>query len=170
VVLRPENPVAEVNINMDAPDRAAQKLARIKVKADVTVPAAMQAFRFPNLAGKRVQQKHGDISVTLLGTQVEESNWLVGVELAYPGGGAAFESYQQGLFNNRIYLQKADGSVYEQNGGFNQMGAGGDGRLAFEYIFVDVPGKPSDYQLVYETPSKVLTIPLEFEFKDVPLP
>ena len=30
--------------------------------------------------------------------------------------------------------------------------------------------KPADYQFVYETPSKVLSIPLEFEFKDVPLP
>ena len=30
--------------------------------------------------------------------------------------------------------------------------------------------KPADFGLVYETPSKVLTIPLEFEFKDVPLP
>jgi len=28
----------------------------------------------------------------------------------------------------------------------------------------------ADYQLVYETPSKVVTIPLEFEFKNVPLP
>jgi hypothetical protein len=35
---------------------------------------------------------------------------------------------------------------------------------------VDAPGKPAEYRLVYETPSKVITIPLEFEFKDVPLP
>ena len=85
------------------------------------------------------------------------------------GGGAAFESYQQGLFNNRIFLRKADGSVFDMNGGFNQIG-GGDGKVAYEYIFVEVPGKPTDYQLVYETPSKVLTLPLEFEFRDVPLP
>ena len=49
--------------------------------------------------------------------------------------------------------------------------AGSDGgKLGFEYLFVDAPGKPADYQLVYETPSKVITIPLEFEFKDVNLP
>ena len=86
-----------------------------------------------------------------------------------PASGPAFESYRQGLFNNRIWLQKADGSRFEHNGGFSNTGADG-GKLGFEYLFVDAPGKPSDYGLVYETPSRVLTIPLEFEFKKVPLP
>ena len=84
-------------------------------------------------------------------------------------GGPAFESYRQGLFNNRIWLQSADGSRFEHNGGFYNTGSDG-GKLGFEYLFVDAPGKPADYQLVYETPSKVITIPLEFEFKDVLLP
>ena len=86
-----------------------------------------------------------------------------------PATGPAFESYRQGLFNNRLWLQKADGSRFEHNGGFSNTGSDG-GKLGFEYLFVDAPGKPADYQLVYETPSKVVTIPLEFEFKDVPLP
>ncbi len=37
-------------------------------------------------------------------------------------------------------------------------------------MFVDAPGKPADHCLIYETPSKVVPIPLEFEFKDVALP
>lgn len=169
VVLRPENPVAEVNLNMAAPDRSAQKLSKVRVKTEVTVPASTQVFRFPKLTAKRTKQTQGDVSVTLLNTEIDEQNWLVSVEVAYEGGGPAFESYQQGLFNNRVFLQKPDGSVFEQNGGFNQIG-GGDGKVAYEYIFVDAPGKISDYQLVYETPSKVVTIPLVFEFRDVLLP
>lgn len=169
VVLRPENPVAELNLNMAAPARSASKLSRVKVKADVTVPAATRVFRFPKLTAQRTSQTQGDVTVTLLNTEIDEQNWLVSVEVAYAGGGPAFESYQQGLFNNRIFLQKPDGAVFEQNGGFNQIG-GGDGKIAYEYIFVDAPGKINDYQLVYETPSKVVTIPLEFEFHDVPLP
>jgi hypothetical protein len=169
VVLRPENPVAEINLNMDAPPRSAEALGRVKIQAEVTVPAATKTFRFAKLTGPRQEQKQDDVSVSLLGTTVDEANWLVTVEVAYPGGGPAFESYQQGLFNNRVYLQKPDGSVFDQNGGFNQIGSG-DSRVAFEYIFVDAPGKPDDYQLVYETPSKVVTIPLEFELKAIPLP
>jgi hypothetical protein len=169
VVLRPENPAAEININLAAPDRAAKMLARMKVKAAVTVPAGIRTFRFPNLAARDVVQKQGDIRIMLESTEVDEQVWKVNIVLEYPGEGPAFESYRQGLFNNRLWLQKADGSRFEHNGGFSNT-ASDQGKLGFEYLFVDVPGKPANYQLVYETPSKVLTIPLEFEFKDVPLP
>jgi hypothetical protein len=169
VVLRPENPAAEMNVNMTAPDRKAQKFASLKVKGEVTVPAKMKIFRFPSLAKGDVTIQQGDVSVTLESTEVDEQVWKVNVEMAMPGEGPAFESYRQGLFNNRIWLQRSDGSRFEHNGGFSNTASDG-GKLGFEYLFVDAPGKPADYQFVYETPSKVLTIPLEFEFKDVTLP
>jgi hypothetical protein len=169
VVVRPENPVAEINVNLQAPERDARKIKSLQVKAELTIPAGMRVFRFPSLAKENATLKQGDVSVTLEDVEVEEQTWKVHVELTYPGGGPAFESYRQGLFNNRIWLQRADGSRFEHNGGFNSTGSDG-GKLGFEYLFVDAPGKPSDYQLVYETPSRVITIPLEFEFKDVPLP
>lgn len=169
VVLRPENPAAEVNLNLVAPDRAAKELATFKVKGEVTLPAGLKAFRFKSLGAKDETIKEGDIAVTLESTTIEEGVWRVNVMVAYPGGGPAFESYRQGLFNNRLWLQKADGSRFEHNGGFNNTGSD-DGKLSFEYLFVDVHGKLGDYGLVYETPSKVVTIPLEFEFKKVPLP
>jgi hypothetical protein len=170
VVLRPENPVAEMSLNLQAPDRGSKKLKSLTIKADVTVPAGLKTFRFPTLAVKEASTiKQGDIGVTLESTEVDEQVWKVNVELAYPEGGPAFESYRQGLFNNRLWLQKADGSRFEHNGGFSNTSSDG-GKLGFEYLFVDAPGKPAEYGLVYETPSKVLTIPLEIEFKDVPLP
>jgi hypothetical protein len=169
VVVRPENSAAQINLNLDAPDRAAAKLALLHVKAEVTIPAGIKVFRFPSLAQQDVAVKQGDVSVTLQSTEVDEQVWKVNVELAYPAEGPAFESYRQGLFNNRLWLERADGSRFAHNGGFSNTGSDG-GKLGFEYLFVDVPGKPADYRLVYETPSKVVTIPLEFEFKDVPLP
>lgn len=172
VVLRPENPAAEMNLNMEAPDRKAQKLATLKIKAMVTLPAGVRAFRFANLE-KPGKQGQGDVSVALDSASVEEHVWKLHVTLNYPGEGPAFESYRQGLFNNRLWLLSRDGGRLDHNGphggGFSNLGSDG-GRLAFEYLFVDVPGKPSDYGLVYETPSRVETVPLEFEFQDVPLP
>jgi len=169
VVLRPENPAAEINLNLEAPDRSAAKLSSLRVKAAVTLPAGIKTFRFPSLAQENVTQTQGDVTATLQNVEIDEQVWKVNVELVYPGNGPAFESYRQGLFNNRIWLQKADGSRFEHNGGFSNTSSDG-GKLGFEYLFVDAPGKPADYQLVYETPSKVVTIPLEFEFKNVPLP
>lgn len=170
VLLRPENPVAEINLPLKAPDRSARSLESLKVKAAVTVPAGLRSFRFPTLAvDKPVTIKQGEIAVTLAGTEVDEQVWKVEVELEYPGEGPAFESFRQGLFNNRLWLQKADGTRFEHNGGFSNTAAG-DGRLGFEYLFVDAPGKPADYGLVYEAPSRVESVPLEFEFKKVDLP
>ncbi|MDB5351896.1 MAG: hypothetical protein JWN86_3143 [Planctomycetota bacterium] len=169
VVLRPENPIAEMNVNMTAPQRKAQEIASLKVKAEVTMPAGIRSFKFPSLAETNVTKKQGDVSVILESSEVDEAVWKVRVMLQMPGEGPAFESYRQGLFNNRIWLQKADGTRFEHNGGFNSLGSDA-GKLGFEYLFVDAPGKPSEYGLVYETPSRVLTIPLEFEFKKVPLP
>jgi hypothetical protein len=169
VVLRPENPLVELNLNLEAPERSAVKLASFRVKAEVTLPAGIKTFRFPSLAQENVTLTQGDVRATLQNVEIDEQVWKVNVELVYPGDGPAFESYRQGLFNNQIWLQKPDGSKFDHNGGFSPTGSDG-GKLGFEYLFVDVPGKPADYKLVYETPSKVVTIPLEFEFKDVPLP
>jgi hypothetical protein len=169
VVLRPENPAAEINLNIDAPQRCATKLSILSVKSQITLPAALKTFRFPSLAHENVTQKQGDVSVTLGNVEIDEQVWKVNVEVVYPGAGPAFESYRQGLFNNRLWLQKADGSRFKHNGGFSNTSSDG-GKLGFEYVFVDVPGKLADYQLIYETPAKIATIPLEFQFKDVPLP
>jgi hypothetical protein len=173
VVLRQENPIIEMNVNMDAPSRKAETLARFRAKADVTVPAALRTFTFPSLARKDLTKQQGDVAVTLEGTDVEENAWKVRVLVELGGKTPVFETFQQGLFTNRVWLLAADGTRFEHTGdhggGFNQF-ADGMGKLGFEYLFVDMPGKLANYQLVYETPGKVAVIPLEFEFKDVPLP
>ena len=167
--LQPANPAIEINLNLKAPDRAAMKIAKLKVKGDLSIPAGLKTFKFPSLAKKDVTVKDGELSVTLESAEVDEETWKINVVVKMPGTGPAFESYRQGLFNNRIWLQKADGSRFEHNGGFSNSSSDG-GKLGFEYLFVDAPGKISDYGLVYETPSKVIVVPLEFEFKDIPLP
>jgi hypothetical protein len=169
VALRPDNPAAELNLNLAAPDRGAKTLAKLKVSASVTVPAGLRTFRFAKIEAPGVVQTQGDIDVTLDSFEVDEQVWKFRVDIKYPDGGPAFESFRQGLFNNRLWLQKPDGSRFEHNGGYSNLSADG-GKLSFEYLFVDVPDKPGDYQLAYETPSKVIEIPLVFEFKDVPLP
>jgi hypothetical protein len=167
--LRAGNCAAEVNLNLLAPERAAKVLSSVKVKGQVTVPSGMKQFKFPKLDATNVTQKQGDISVTLESTEVDEQTWKVALEVSYPEGGEDFDSYRQGLFNNRLWFQKSDGTRFEHNGGYNNTGAN-NGKISFEYMFVDAPGKPGDYMLVYESPAKVVPIPLEFEFKDVPLP
>ena len=131
VVIRPENPFAEINLNLEAPDRTAKKIGSLVVKADVTIPAGIRVFKFAGLDKKDVTVKQGEVSVTLKDTEVDEQVWKVNVELAYPGEGPVFDSYRQGLFNNRLWLQRADGSRFELNGGFRFTTSDG-GKLGFE--------------------------------------
>ena len=107
--------------------------------------------------------------MTLESTEVDEQSGRSTSSSAYPGEGPAFESYRQGLFNNRIWLQKADGTRGSSTTAASPTPGLDGGKLGFEYLSSMPRASPSDYQLVYETPSRVLTIPLEFEFKDVPL-
>ena len=166
-MIRPENPSAEINLNLEAPDRAAKKIKTPQGQGRGDDPGRHQDLPVPQpRPGETSTVKQGDVSVTSRTPRSTNRSGRSTSTLVYPGEGPAFESYRQGLFNNRIWLQRADGSRFEHNGGFNNTGSDG-GKLGFEYLFVDAPGKPADYQLVYETPSKVITIPLEFEFKDV---
>ena len=152
-VLRPENPAAELNLNLKAPARVARSLKELTLEATVTVPAGLKRFQFPKLEQ----------------FEVEDNLWKLQVKVTMPAGSPVFETYRQGLFNNRIWLQKPDGTRFEQNGGFSTLGAP-EGSLAFEYLFVDAPGKPSDWGLVYETPGKVEEIPFSITFENVDLP
>ncbi len=61
VVIRPENPSAEINLNLEAPDRDAKKIASLLVKAEVTIPAGIKTFKFPSLAQKDVTVQQGDV-------------------------------------------------------------------------------------------------------------
>lgn len=169
VVLRPETPSAELTVNLEAPERSAKTLAMFKATAEATMPVGIETFQFPSLAESNAKLKEGDVEATLVKTEVDGHVWRTIVELGYPKSGPAFESFRQGLFNNRIGLVNADGARVELNGGFSTVGAG-EGRLRFEYLFLDVPGKPEDYRLVYEAASRLAVVPLEFEFRNVPLP
>ena len=131
----------------------------------------MRAFKFPSLAATNVVQKQGDITVTLEVDRgrragLEGERWPSPI----PKGGPAFESYRQGLFNNRLWLQKPDGSRFDQNGGFNNTGSDNGHDHGSNTCSSTPRASPSDHGLVYETPVKVVPIPLEFEFKNVPLP
>ena len=59
VVIRPENPYAEINLNLEAPERTAKKIGSLMVKADVTIPAGIRVFKFASLDKKDVRRQTG---------------------------------------------------------------------------------------------------------------
>jgi hypothetical protein len=169
VVLRPETPIAELNLALAAPARDAKRLASIQLRADVAIPADIKTFRFSTLAKPNQQSMDGQVRVTLKRIEVEENVWKVDLTVDHSGGGPVLESFRQGLLKNRVRLQRADGSTFEPTGDSANT-ASTDGLFEFEYLFTDLPGKPAEYELVVETPSRILKIPVEARFSDISLP
>lgn len=83
--------------------------------------------------------------------------------------GTETESYLRAEMKNELYLLAADGRRVLQDGGMNVQDLG-DGRVEYEYLFVDVPGTVLDYKLVIEIPAGLVRAPVPFQFADVPLP
>src|SRR5262249_8811671 len=100
--------------------------------------------------------------------------WTLGFRLGYPPGGPDFESFESWLVNNEIRLQKKVGTgTVPPNGGFeidDQTGR----RAVARYRFLEEGDvklrKPEDWKVIYKTPGAMVTVPVPFEFKDLPLP
>lgn len=165
----PKRPSIRFGLGMTPPERSAARLAVIRARADATLPVEPKTFRFPSLAKTKVEQKQENVVATLVKVEADEQLWRVVIDVNYTEGGVVFETFRRGLFDNRIWLEKADGSRFELNGGFTVSGEA-EGRPRFEYLFLSAPGKIDDYQLIYEAPSRVIVAPFEFEFRNIPLP
>jgi hypothetical protein len=113
------------------------------------------------------------IKLTLRDFQVEgekdDQRWSAALMLEYPEGGPEFESFEQWLVNNEAYLEKADGRKRIQAGNYESDPQGRQAILRYFFSEEDM-GKPEDWKLVYRTPGQILKVPVNFEFKELPLP
>jgi hypothetical protein len=177
---------ALVDLSLPAPDRSAPALAELKGNFTVIGSAKMLTVRFGRLAetaktGKvQTHTSKEGITVTLRKLEVVDSDrWQADVELIYPRGGPQFESFQDWLVNNRIYLEKGKGKAqqrFEPGPADQQIKLRTSNRAIIRYYFVEEKGRtphlgsPGDWSLVYQTPSRLLAVPGTFHFKTLALP
>ena len=82
----------------------------------------------------------------------------------YDAGGPAFESHQTWILHNEVFLEDNDGRKMRLNGG-SETTRQGDGAVAIEYRFVDLPEPLSRYEFVYVVPTLIIDVPVEFEIQ-----
>jgi hypothetical protein len=174
----------EVDVRLPAPPRTATALALLKGRLAVIGPSKMLNFTFDKLKQDDESRKQTQDGVTVTLTEVKATGeeddriWTLGVQVEYPEGGPQFESFQSTLVNNEVYLEKDKGETKERfkpNVGTdtNQLS---DTKSLIHYRFRDLPdqkqriGNIGDWKLVYQTPGRIVEVPIPFEFKDVPLP
>jgi hypothetical protein len=163
----------EFSLRFPAPGPAAAKLGTVKGELALLTPSKMLTFTFDKLA--RSEQKKEGITVRLTRVSVgaDEDPWEVEVALDYPPDGPHFESYQSWLVNNEVFLEKIKGGtrVRPPQGGMQTV-KGAYPRALLRYYFENGKrrlGDPRDWKLVYRTPGRIVNLPVQFEFKDLPL-
>jgi hypothetical protein len=173
-----ERIAAQVQVRLEAPKRTALNLGLFKGSLNVLGPTKMVLFSFDKLAQTdkskpAPSQVKDGIKLTLREFEVEGKDndqlWKVRLMLEYPEGGPEFESFEQWLVNNEAYLEKKDGKKRIQTGNSETDAQGRQAILRYFFSDEDM-GKPEDWKLVYRTPGQILKVPVNFEFKELPLP
>jgi hypothetical protein len=167
-----------VELRLPAPARSVKSLGLLKGSMTLVGSSKLLTFEFDTLAkekmAKEPKRTQDGVSVKLSKLDLAADHWTIEVTLDYPAGGPKFESFQSWVVNNQMYLKKARGEgQFPNNGSWSTISLG-NRKAVLEYHFIDKGGrkrgKPSDWKVVYRTPSPMAELPIPFEFKDLRLP
>ena len=172
LAIRPENPIVDLNLNLVAPPRDAARIAKMQVVADLTVPLAKTTLAISKITDQGKETTSADASLRLMAFEAEPPVWKVTVELKLPTpkGSEKLDSYRQANLTPQVALVKPDSARVGLNGGFSTTQGSTPNSVIYEFLFVDIPGKPDDHGLVVEFPGELKTIPVKWIFQDIPLP
>lgn len=175
-------PVAvETQLRVEGPAKPTDKIGLLKGGFNVVGPSKMLTFTFDKLTAidrskpaQALKETKEGVTVNLRELKTDAEIWSFGFLLEYPADGPEFESFESWLVNNEIMLEKKDGKGrFPANGGYDIDEQGGH-RAILSYRFIEdnklTLGKPEDWKLIYRTPGMILKVPVQFEFKDLPVP
>jgi hypothetical protein len=160
--------------------REARKIDSVEGKLTILAPSRMLTIAFTDPLDRlekaaeppTVKTPEG-VVCKLSKIKLAKDRWEIKVTLDYPPGNTELGSYQSWVVNNELVLEANDGktrfpaTTYVLDSATSQ-------HAVITYIFKDdakqIRGKPADWKLTYRTPASVVTIPIAFAFKNVPLP
>ncbi len=153
---------------MQLPARSVKKLASFKGRLYADVPGREETFEFDNLAEARnVSRRRGGLEVTLERVRKNGSVYEFRIRLRLLDNDATFQSHLDWASNNKVYLVNSQGQQID-NPNFERY-LEREREIGFGYLF-PVPDELQDYRLVYRSPAAILTVPVEYELKDIATP
>jgi len=172
----------DLTIPLELPERPVEKIARFSGQLTALVPGKLVEFHFDNLAGQRAghlpggkraaatlarDQQQGGVTVTLDRVRRNHDLWEIHMRLSMEGAAEALQSHRGWVFQNRTYLQDADGKVVDHAGFETVLQTDHEVGLAY---FFDLPDAIENYTWVYRTPTSIIRVPVVYELRDLPLP
>ncbi|MEX2138252.1 MAG: hypothetical protein WD894_03270 [Pirellulales bacterium] len=159
----------ELELPLKAPPRSVQSIATLKGTVEVLIPGKLEAFEFSGLENaKKTEQQRHNATVTLDSVRKVNDVWEVRVRVKYAETFNAFDSHLVSwLLNNEAYLVDSKGARME-NGGFETTNRTED-EIGVAYFF-EVEQGLAGHKFVYQTPSTIYQLPVQYELKDLELP
>jgi hypothetical protein len=168
-ILVPRGPIGRrVLLPMALPPRDVRKISRLRGTLTALVPGRVETFRFQDLSrAKRVAKRMAAVSVTLEGATRVGKLLEVQLLVHFDRAGDALASHRTWIFNNPVCLQRSDGKTIPPDSANPTRQTADEVGISITF---PVEGSSGDYTLVYRTPTMIFTVPLEYEFHDIPLP
>jgi hypothetical protein len=157
----------EVALNFVAPPRGVKTIALLRGTLDVLLPAELHEFRFTKLDGGRQTREGAAVSVTIERARINNEVLEVPLRLGYENAGNALESHRAWFYKNPAWLESPDGK--KNAPGTIELAAQSDDEIVLNLLFA-LEDDWKKYSLVYQAPADIVTVPVQFEFRDLPLP
>jgi hypothetical protein len=175
-----ENPEGELEQSIDQagsaiefqlplvdPPRSAKSIASIKGNLRALLPGSIETFEFTGLKdAKKLEQHRAGVTVFVDEVRQDGDVWEVRMRVRFENAANALESFRAWVYNNAAYLTGPKGKI--PNGG-SETTSQEKNEIGIAYKF-DLPDGPAGLTFVYKTPAVITSVPLPFQFKNLPLP
>lgn len=161
----------ELPLQFNLPERNARRIARLHGKLTALLPGKVETFRFGNLdkLKKRVERRRADVTVVLDEVRKNGSVWEVRVLLVFDRATGALQSHLAAgwIDNNKAFLEAPDKEPVPYAGLETTRQTETEAGVAYKFV---VPKGLKGYTFVYQTPTAIVSLPIEYELKDLDLP
>ncbi len=136
----------------------------------VTVATSFRTFEFRHLDEPGVVvRRRGGLAATLESfessrDQTGATVWAATLVIDYEGQPLELDSYQLWVFSNAVSLQREDGTTLLPAGERHVSPAEG-GAVRMSFIFADALNDLDSATLIYEAPTAIVDVPVEFEVR-----
>lgn len=158
---------AEIALAFQSPPRSAKSVKLLRGTLEVLVPAEMHPFRFTKLDEGKQEQKAAAVTVSIDAPRANNDLLQIALTLKYENPANAMESHRAWFYKNPCYLEAADGTKTPP--GTIELTRQSNDELTLNLLFAP-EGDWTKQTLMYQTPADIVVQPIEYNFKELPLP
>ncbi|HWB09992.1 MAG TPA: hypothetical protein VG826_12240 [Pirellulales bacterium] len=159
----------ELPIQFQLPDRDVRRISSLKGKLTALLPGRVETFRFGSLdKAKRVDRKRAGVTVALESVRKNAAVWEIRVLMIFEKATGALESHLSTgwVSNNFAALEGPDKKTIPYAGLETTRETETEVGMAYYFDVPDLKG----YTFVYKTPTAIVSLPVEYELKNLDLP